>query len=283
MSDIEFISDDEMKRHPFYQDFLRKFDRGRTCRFGFAEPSAPEFVFAVQRALNAEPETPDERRVRGILARHISRSLSLSAEIGKTRLLAEGFADLCHRLQCGAALLNGDGGVVLINQKLRGMLGDGVDYLNGRIISGNRDNQNRLDALLKATACGEVQSAHKGFIVLNCPSGQNLIVRAVRLPRESMFHVHEARQSAMLILAYKTGSRETDVSAALRPLGLTAAEIRLAQKIGSGVSPKDAAKSLGISDQYARSLLKVVFRKLNIASQSQLSTLVSGLSGLGDA
>ncbi|MBB2176342.1 helix-turn-helix transcriptional regulator [Gluconacetobacter johannae] len=271
-----------MKRHPFYQDFLRKFDRGRMCRFGFAEPCGPGFSFSVQRALNAEPETPDERRVRGILARHIARSLSLSAEIGKTRLLAGGFADLCHRLQCGAALLRGDGGVVLVNQKLGNMLGDGVDYINGRIICGNRDNQSRLDALLKDTASGEVQLGHKGFIVLNCPSGQNLIVRVVRLPRDGMFHVHETRQSAMLLLAYKTGSNEPDVSAALRPLGLTAAEIRLAQKVGSGASPKDAAKSLGISDQYARSMLKVIFRKLNIASQSQLSTLVSGLSALGE-
>lgn len=70
-----------------------------------------------------------------------------------------------------------------------------------------------------------------------------------------------------------------DCRPALELLGLTAAEARLAVLVGSGLSPRDGARSLGISLSTARSALRSIFDKLSISRQSQLAGLVARLAG----
>ena len=64
---------------------------------------------------------------------------------------------------------------------------------------------------------------------------------------------------------------------ALRALGLTPAESRLANVIGEGHSVRQAAQQLGISENTARSTLKIVYGKLGVRKQSELSRLITRL------
>lgn len=58
---------------------------------------------------------------------------------------------------------------------------------------------------------------------------------------------------------------------------LTPAEARLVAHIGAGLSPRDAAAQLGISEETARSTLKHVFVKVGISRQSELAVLLTKL------
>jgi DNA-binding CsgD family transcriptional regulator len=64
---------------------------------------------------------------------------------------------------------------------------------------------------------------------------------------------------------------------ALRMLGLTAHESRIAAMVGSGRSPRETAVELGLSPHTVRSALKVVFDKLGVGRQSELARVVMRL------
>ena len=60
--------------------------------------------------------------------------------------------------------------------------------------------------------------------------------------------------------------------------GLTLGEARVASLVGVGRSPREAADTLGISEETARTVLKRVYAKTNISKQSQLAVLLTRLT-----
>jgi len=69
---------------------------------------------------------------------------------------------------------------------------------------------------------------------------------------------------------------ETRIEERLRTVhGLTAAEARVAVRIGRGASPKEVAAELGSSWYTVRSQLRQIFSKTERRSQSALTRLVT--------
>jgi PAS domain S-box-containing protein len=62
-----------------------------------------------------------------------------------------------------------------------------------------------------------------------------------------------------------------------RLFALTSAEARVATLIGSGLSPRQAAKKLGIAEGTVRTTLKHVFTKVGVSRQSELAVLLTKL------
>jgi PAS domain S-box-containing protein len=63
-----------------------------------------------------------------------------------------------------------------------------------------------------------------------------------------------------------------------RLFALTSAEARVAVLIGSGLSPRQAAEKLGISEGTVRTTLKHVFTKAGVSRQSELAVLLTKLT-----
>jgi DNA-binding CsgD family transcriptional regulator len=59
---------------------------------------------------------------------------------------------------------------------------------------------------------------------------------------------------------------------------LAPAEARVAALIGSGLSPRQAAKQLGISEGNVRTALKHVFGKVGVTRQNELAVLLTKLA-----
>lgn len=83
------------------------------------------------------------------------------------------------------------------------------------------------------------------------------------------------RPARLIVVRDPAAPAQGDASALLELLGLTPAEARLAATVGLGLAPAVAAERLGIRPSTARSQLKVVFDKLALSRQSELSRLVS--------
>lgn len=60
-------------------------------------------------------------------------------------------------------------------------------------------------------------------------------------------------------------------------LGLTLGEARIAALVGSGLSPRESAEKLGITEETARTVLKRVFSKTGVSRQSELVALLTKL------
>jgi DNA-binding CsgD family transcriptional regulator len=84
-------------------------------------------------------------------------------------------------------------------------------------------------------------------------------------------------RALMMTFLEPSTAQKNDVSAVLRLLGLTAAEARLGSLIGTGITSRAAARELGITENTARSTMKVVFDKLRIGKQSELARIVARL------
>jgi DNA-binding CsgD family transcriptional regulator len=118
-------------------------------------------------------------------------------------------------------------------------------------------------------------------VFVNCTENKKIIVKIIKLPKIETKGSALNRQSALLLLACKPGEVTFDVFEALLNCNLTRSEARFAGYVGTGTPPKKAAELTGISEQYARTKLKEIFRKLNVNSQSQLATYVGTLSVIG--
>lgn len=82
---------------------------------------------------------------------------------------------------------------------------------------------------------------------------------------------------AILVLCDLASPGAGDPVALLRLMGLTSSEARLGAAVGEGLSMREASARLGITEATARSVLKAVYGKLNIARQSQLARIVARL------
>ena len=58
-------------------------------------------------------------------------------------------------------------------------------------------------------------------------------------------------------------------------LGLTLGEARLANLIGAGLTPREAASELSITEASVRTVLKRIFSKTGVARQAELVALLS--------
>lgn len=82
---------------------------------------------------------------------------------------------------------------------------------------------------------------------------------------------------AMVLLTDPRASGPTEPEPLLRLMGLTPAEAALANLIGQGIAPAEAACQRGITLATARSSLKTIFAKLGVSRQSELAILVTRL------
>ncbi|WP_281650233.1 helix-turn-helix transcriptional regulator [Novacetimonas hansenii] len=288
LSDTSFVSDVDMAHSPYYQDFLRKFDASRTNRFYFDTPGLPRFALSIQRPLGHPHETPDERRLRLMLGQHVCRALAMSVAQGRTRAFAHGFREICHRMPTAAAVLDHDGRVLFMNDAMERVLGDGVSYIDGHIICSHRASQRQLDRLLHDTLHAATGPEHiaeqitghtaghasEYFVSVHCPSGRPLLARAIPLMPEN---TGQPAYPMALLAFHRPGADIADMTQALRLLGLNSSEARLVQQMSNGLSIKEAARALGISDHYARSMLRHVYEKLEVNSQGKLAAFVRDL------
>jgi DNA-binding CsgD family transcriptional regulator len=83
---------------------------------------------------------------------------------------------------------------------------------------------------------------------------------------------------SILVLLQAPRRSTGSVASALRTLGLTPAEARVAETIASGRSPEEAAADLGIALSTVRHHLKRTHEKLDVRRQSELVRVVNDIA-----
>ncbi|MFT8674958.1 MAG: hypothetical protein ABF791_03730 [Acetobacter sp.] len=280
-SDINFISNDEIARSAFYQDFLKKFDWGRTNVFIHKDPFSVCTKIATQRHYRQRNETPQEREIRNIISRHIVRALSFSEENKKLLFVQDGFLGLFQNITCGAALLSNDTSVLMMNDRFKALIGDAFTYIDQKLSFIDNRNMHSLSHILGEPLSAADTMPRDKIVAVNCATNKKILLKIIKLPNSDSKSSKVNKRSALLLLACRPGETTFDVSQALRSCNLTRSEARFAGYVGTGLPPKTAAELTGISEQYGRTKLKEIFRKLNVNSQSQLATFIGTLSPMG--
>lgn len=201
---------------------------------------------------------------------------SINPETHSTLTVDPDLLALVHRLDCGALLVSRSREVVEMNACALCLAGDGLTVRRGRILASSTTHQGALDDFLRAAFDQDVEEP--GSLALPRPSGKRpLVLRAVPLSKHE-FPGHTTKQPRLvLLLLFDLEQKDQTGLSALRSLGLTAAEARVAMRVGSGASVKEAANHLKVSADTIRAHLKRIYLKLDVQRQGDLVQIVTRL------
>jgi DNA-binding CsgD family transcriptional regulator len=280
-TDSDVLDEDSIRRDPFYQEFLRPHGLGAFASHLFTAVPGHVLSLSVQRDIRRGPFEGDDLRTLSMLGGHVTRAVATAVKLAGVdrvnRALTSGF----EQLRCGVILINENRTVILVNEAARSLFGGAINVSGGRLQASRSQDQKALDDLIgsclprSAVACPPVAISrqHQG-----CPP---LLVQAVPVRADTADRVGQlALGSGVLLLLHELGETRTCVERQLVQMGLTRGQARVAEAIGGGLSPREAAAELGLTEGTVRSVLKTVYGRLDLSRQSQLAVLVTRLKVL---
>ncbi|PIK72463.1 hypothetical protein CS379_13850, partial [Methylobacterium frigidaeris] len=215
------------------------------------------------------------------LSGHLARALGVNARLAEARRLAGTLAEAIEHLGTGLILLDDRGCARFVNASAHRLLGDGLDLSRDRHPVAHMPTERpRLAALLAAALSGQPT----GPLLLARPQGAPLHLDAVPIhgrgaAADTLSATAGTRHAIMLLLRDTARSGPASTVDQLRQLGLSLAEARVADLIGQGQSPADAADALAVGMATVRTHLKAINLKLGLSRQGELVALVMRLAG----
>lgn len=178
-----------------------------------------------------------------------------------------GLMDLLSRIGHAAALVSREGRTLFLTPEAQRMLSN--VQVGGKLAVWRQVDQQALDAELSTLGTnGRLVSSP---VAIERPDG-GLPVVAKALPVSSAL----AGEPAILILfSDPANAAVPEAHALLQVIGLTPAEARLAATVASGNALRACAEQLNVTENTARSTLKIVYDKLGISKQSELAGIVA--------
>jgi DNA-binding CsgD family transcriptional regulator/PAS domain-containing protein len=271
-SEFDYITAEEIGRHPYYQEWLA----GHGLRwFALVKVSFGEDLWAlsIQRSIAQGPFSPDEVNRLARLSPSLAAAGALARALGFAR--AEAALAAFEVSGLAVALIDRLGAVIRLNAAAERLLGPHLKIVRGRIASSDHDATAALDRALHALLWASGRRALAPPVLLPRPEKRPLLAYAVRPPGICA----DALVACQAVVVFvDPEARPLPREAHLRSaLGLSAAEARLAAKLAAGDTLKTAAEVLGISRETARVQLKSVFAKTDTYRQAELVALIDGL------
>lgn len=282
ISDRDIATPEEMKRLPFYTQFLRSHGLGWFGAVGISPDPRVGVALAVQRAADRGPWSEAELETLGRLGRHVENALRLGIRLINAEVSQHALADALTRLGVGVFLLSSDGRVLFANPAGQVLAGDGLLVSGGRLTAHAEGPRETLRSRIAEAALGEglLLDAPRPVIVQDRQRDGFLAVHVIPV-RAAEGGVVEALLADVAAIAVVTSSQADAPAdpALVRDLfGLTLAEARLTALVGVGLAPREAGERLGITEETARTTLKRVFQKTGVTRQSELSALLARMA-----
>lgn len=181
--------------------------------------------------------------------------------------------DVFAHLGRAAAIVGRHGRILHLNPDAERLAGDGF-VTTGRVLRAARSaSQAALDRAIERALRGERGA---GPVALE-RIGESAPLLAQAMP---MSPTAAGEKSVLVLFTDPARRGKGESTNALRLLGLTPAEARLASLVGSGRSPKEASEQLCITENTARSVLKTIYDKLAINRQSELAHVVARIESV---
>jgi DNA-binding CsgD family transcriptional regulator/PAS domain-containing protein len=279
-SEPELFAAEELARDPFRQEFLRQFGMGAFAAQVVAPLPKLVVSISVQRTLARGPFEAHEIERLALLGKHAARAVSVALRLAAARAGERTLVGTLDRLPCGGVAVDTRGRTVFVNQAAERMLGDGITISQKQLRAASAEQQPALDHLIASAQAG-AKAALAPIALARRSARTPLLLQAIPIRRSHADAIDRflfESPTVLVLIVDPEQEREHDPAAALRLLGLTQAEARIAALVGCGRSRREAAEVLGISEWTARETIKRVFAKLGISRQSELVKLVYRLS-----
>ncbi|WP_201863639.1 helix-turn-helix transcriptional regulator [Microvirga soli] len=283
ITDPDLLDEETARTHPFFQEFLRSHKLGAYLGYVTALPSGQIVAVGLHRDLRRGPFEKEEADNFIRLAPHAARALVAGSEIAEGRRASRILSNVLNHSTCGAILLDDRGVVVSMTETARSMLGAGFDVSRGRLRAATARDQKALDALVTSALPGRMSLVQPPLVLSRTPGvEQKLLIQAIPIGRDQQtdFEHLTLKPGVLVLLNGLSTPASGIILERLIRLGLTKGQARIAAAVGGGLSSKEAAEQLGLTDGTIRTVLKVVYERLDLTRQSQLVALVTKLGSL---
>ncbi len=271
--DQRHLGANEIKRSPFYQEFLGKHGVGSVLCAILARETGRHSLVSFQRTSDRGGFDAEQEQLIHHLMPHLQRVAKLRLQLDKVE----------SSLALGNQVLNALGFPVLVLDFSRNLImanSAGHHWLAQPDcpLAGKRapDIQTNVRALLDRASGVHAVARSTGFYLpaTATSAGEYLLALPLREPNR---HVADGPGNVMLLIQ-RAGWSPLPARQVLSDLfRLTAAELRLLEALARVHQLPAAADQLGVSVETARSQLKSVFSKTGTRNQSELAALIMQL------
>ncbi|MGE0734020.1 MAG: helix-turn-helix transcriptional regulator [Alphaproteobacteria bacterium] len=277
------ISEDEMKRDPFYNWILRY---GLKYYLAIQLTPGADIVAAVsiQRTPKQGHATRDHLRLAALIEPHLHRIFRVQQFLEGADLRAGLAENALNRLRIGVVFVDSNGRVLHASRPAERILagGDGLVIFDGRMVAAHPDDDRAFQhALGHAVAPWSVAAG--ATISLRRPSMRRPIQALICPVARPATVLGLLRPTALIFLVDPEQLPQHTAATLARLHGLTPAEAAMAADLLAGLSLKDHAERRSITLNTARWRMKQVLAKTGTQSQAELMrALMGGLAGAVD-
>jgi DNA-binding CsgD family transcriptional regulator/GAF domain-containing protein len=280
MTERHFITEEEMAVDPFYVDFLARHGLRWCIGVGIAPDPRISVGLAIQRLADKPPYSDAELALANSLARHVERALRLGIRVINAETQSREIGETLSRVGIGIFVIDSLGRVVFRNRAGDTLIGGALQIVNGRLVASfapQRETLERALTLVRGSDAEQLLEPPRPILVSQRQTARPLVLYLLPIrPSQNQSGAEFLVHARAIVLAIDAGPNEpADPTLVRDVLGLTLGEARVAALVGSGLSPRDTARRLGISEETTRTALKRIFSKVGVSRQSELTALVS--------
>ena len=288
VTDGDLVDEGEIKKHEFYQDFLRPIGHCYIIS-AILDLGDGAFAFAsAHRGLHQDHADQQAIEDAGILIPHLHRGLQLRRRLFEVEAREQAALEVLDRLGQAVFLINEQGRIVWQNGAADHLLGlrDGLMTSDSELHTEAPKTTGELSGLIRSAIGAADKPLNKpgGLMAIARPSlKRSYQVLVTPLPRSPALSLARGAIDSMPVAAVFVTDPEKIKPPKAQVLAklyhLTPAEAKLATAIASGMSTKSYAEQEGRSIHYVRWLLKQVEAKTDTRRIADLMRLLTSQSG----
>jgi DNA-binding CsgD family transcriptional regulator len=272
VTDYDVGERDQLRKRAFYADYIHKLKFGTFI--GIQIPTADgEWCGSIQRPFNSGPPDASTLERVPLLRQMMVDAARASHAIGAASL--ENWRSHFEGPDRGFALLDREGGVDQLNGAAESLLAPFLRAHRELLLPDSRSGA-RLAELVRRACAETPRTPLPPPLLLPIAAGRSLTIDVVPLP-SALRHFYLRAVAIMVVRLAETPVIGL-AGKLIQTFGLTPAEARLAERIGTGEPLRNAADAEGITYETARTRLKSIFDKTNVTRQPELAVLVTKIS-----
>ena len=270
----QMCPDEILLRSEFYLDFLRPLDVRYSIRAVLTSAPEPLTYFSAGRSHASRPFGNAQRRILSAITPHLIQALRIQSRLEAIHSGRHVVTGALERLPLAVIFLDRRCRVIEMNQSARRIVeaGDGLKLDRGVLVAIDTRAEVQLQQMIFGAAAldsGRLLQ-HGGALSLPRPEGRRPL-SAMVAPTGVTGIFPGSRSARVVVLIEEPTRRMTAPSAAFaKTFKLSPAETGLAARLVGGMSLRQAAAALGISEYTVRSHLKRVFAKTGVRRQAEL-------------
>lgn len=279
LSEADFITPEEHRRHPHYQEFAFKWDIPYSCLTTLERTDDLLIGLAVGRNKAQGHITAQQKQVFQSIAPHVRAAVRMQIALeGEGAALLAGALD---SMSMPAFICDRTGTVRNMTPAAERLLEDGrgLQLRVGQLGAINPGDDRALHAAisnaLQGRAAGAAPAVQTVIVRKEFATLPVLVLDVIALPQRQ-FELGFAPR--VLVLARGERNDDSRRSMILRAAyGLTAAETEIAVKLADGRAPEAIAQARGVSLATVRFQIKSILAKAGVKRQVELASLIGRL------